>query len=98
MPPVRIKPSVKGKLLSWGLAREIIIQIYTRLHDLPQGWEEKLGEEIINLNARSYSFVLFDPHRLPHRHLFVFAVRIDPQQNSLEIIACRHSTDETGEN
>lgn len=97
---VIIPKNIKHDIAAMGLPRKLLLEVYNRLlQELPGNPDSVLGEQIIPLaHTFAYHFVLLDNERMPHQHVFMFAIERDDKQAELRVIGCRHTTDEAGEN
>jgi hypothetical protein len=96
---VLISEAVKRQIASWGLSRDLRLEVYQRLTtELARDPDGCLRGRIAPLMAFEYSFVLVDTKRLPHHHVCFFAVDRFDELRELHIVGCRHTTEETGEN
>jgi len=96
---VLIPAPIKRDIATWGLPRELHLEVYRKLiQELAANPDAHLGEVIVPLLARSYSFTLVDNQRLPHQHVFMFAIERDDASRVLRVVGCRHSTEDTGTN
>src|SRR5207245_2972530 len=96
---VTIIPLARTVIASWGLSRKMLLAVYARLFgELAADPDQHLGEIVVPLMARAYSFTLPGDGPLPELHHFMFAVDRRDDLGELVILGGRHDTDDTGEN
>lgn len=88
-----IPNTIKTKMTSWNLSREVLLQVWNRLNSkLAREPDKQLGDRLVPLQDREYSFVIEDKQQLPRLHHFLFAVLVDEDAKTLTLTGCRHST------
>lgn len=96
---VRIARKVRDDIASWNLSRALKNEVYNRLlNDLPRDPHGLLGERIVPLMAFAYTFSLTDDRGIPYRLHFLFAVDRKDEAKELDIVGCRLTREDTGEN
>lgn len=96
---VRIAPEARTQIDSCGLSRGLLLGEFGRLNDLAGDPDGLLGEQIVPLSLRAYSFVLAeDRGPIPRRLHFTFAIDRDDVASELRVVGGRMDEEDPSSN